>query len=609
MSIIVNPITIRASLFNLPRGGSRHPPHNSGDEIAMDLLAKFTDVVDAADEVYDNYVATTRHPGDVLFVMGLCISLGAIIGLPLIVKLGRYLFVTDDSSNTSAQSTTSGVKHPSSRQRDDDAPPRVSMRSHLGYLWTIIKLDVEMRRILRLAIPLICSANIVNASELVILALISNYIGTDAMIAYSMVSLIAGISGSFLMGWIETIDSIGSMAYGAENYYLTGRYARTSCVYYLLCTMPTAFFWWTMIGKIMLLMGFEESVANLARDFVFVHVANDALSGLNSGAQKFLAVIEKETYSNVVYCLADVVDVGLVALFVIKLDTTNLKVLVLVMLINRVLFFVIGNILIPHKLGWLDDFSTGLFGRGPRWSVVRDVYDAALPLAFGRLMEEAEWEILTIFAAILGPAEAATWATMSFIWNAFESTTGAIGDASEMRVAYQLGKGRPEMAKLAGYKSMFVAFVMGAVGSGIFLCLSSALPSALTKDATIQHMLLDLFPLLAMNNVSMTVGMVAWTVVGGQGRYDLATKLATACSFLVTCPVAGGERYILTCFRRLPTQYNSLILITHLLTLDSFGVDEIQSSKLGIRHACGVHPHRHVVMRCRAVIKLGSVVS
>ncbi|KAL3822506.1 hypothetical protein ACHAXA_001971 [Cyclostephanos tholiformis] len=523
----------------------------------MNLLAKFTDIVDVADEVYDNYVATTMHPGNALFVIALCISIGGIVGLPLMVKLGRYFFVTDDGSG-SAPLITSGGKRPSSRQQADDSPPRGGMRSHIGYLWKVIKFDVEMRRILRLAIPLICSANILHAANLVILAIISNYIGTDAMIAFSMVTLITGVSSSFLMGWIETIDSIGSMAFGAENYDLTGQYARASSVCYILCTIPTGFFWYTIMDKIMLLMGFEDSVANMARDLVFVYVAYDALDGLNSGAQKFLAVIERETYSNVVYCLEQVADVALVALFVIKFDATSLKVLVVVMLISRVVFFLIGNILIPHKLGWLEDFSTGLFGRGPRWSVVKDVLDAALPLAFGQLLEEAEWEILTMFAAILGPAEAATWATMSFIWDSFESTTGAIGDASEMRVAYHLGKCRPEMAKLAGYKSMFVAFVMGLFGSAIFLSLDRVLPSLLTKDATIQQMLLDLFPLIAMSNVSMTVGMVAWTVVGGQGRYDLATKLAIACSFLVTCPVAG----VLTVWMRINLQ--SLVFAMHL---------------------------------------------
>ena len=40
---------------------------------------------------------------------------------------------------------------------------------------------------------------------------------------------------------------------------------------------------------------------------------------------------------------------------------------------------------------------------------MKDVVKVALPLAFGALLAYAEWEILTFFAATLGPAEAAAW--------------------------------------------------------------------------------------------------------------------------------------------------------------------------------------------------------
>jgi Na+-driven multidrug efflux pump len=215
------------------------------------------------------------------------------------------------------------------------------------------------------------------------------------------------------------------------------------------------------------------------------------------------------------------------------------------MLMSSAAFLLVGNILIPIKLGYLTKYKSGLLGRRSNgWSVAKDVFDAALPCAFNKLCEESEWEVMTIFASMSGPAEAATWATMGFIWNVFEATTEAIGNACEMRVAYQLGKGRPDMAKLAGYKTMFLALVTSIWGSAIFTSLNSVLPSLLTKDATIQRMLLDLFPLLALSNVSMGFGMVAWTAVGGQGRNSLATKIAIACSFLVTCPIAGGEGYL-----------------------------------------------------------------
>jgi hypothetical protein len=73
-------------------------PDSNSDDGSTDLLAKFTDIVNVADKVYDNDIATTKHPGNNLFVIALCISLCGIVGLPLNVKLGQCLLVTDDIS-------------------------------------------------------------------------------------------------------------------------------------------------------------------------------------------------------------------------------------------------------------------------------------------------------------------------------------------------------------------------------------------------------------------------------------------------------------------------------------------------------------------------------
>jgi hypothetical protein len=54
----------------------------------------------------------------------------------------------------------------------------------------------------------------------------------------------------------------------------------------------------------------------------------------------------------------------------------------------------------------------------------KEFLKASAPLAVGFLSEYAEWEVLTIFAAVLGlgPAEAAAWAVLGFVWNVvFES--------------------------------------------------------------------------------------------------------------------------------------------------------------------------------------------
>lgn len=196
-----------------------------------------------------------------------------------------------------------------------------------------------------------------------------------------------------------------------------------------------------------------------------------------------------------------------------------------------------------------------------------DLFKVALPLSMGNLVAYAEWEILTVFAAVLGDAEgkfaqttqslihilqchlnfncfflsqAAAWGILGFIWEVFESTTEAIGDAAEVRVAYQLGKGRPELAKLSAYKSILLAFTVSIIVTTIFLGCSSIMPSWLTKDPTLQAMLVECIPLIALGNVTMNMGMVSWALVGAQGRYRLATSVATACTFLITLPIAAA---------------------------------------------------------------------
>jgi len=128
---------------------------------------------------------------------------------------------------------------------------------------------------------------------------------------------------------------------------------------------------------------------------------------------------------------------------------------------------------------------------------------------------------------------------LGFIWDVFESTTEAIGDAGEVRVSYQLGKGRPALARLSSYKSMFLASTLALIVTSAFLAMSNVLPTWLTSDETIQDMLTELFPLVALGNITMNIGMVCWALIGAQGRYRLATSIATACSLLITLPIGA----------------------------------------------------------------------
>lgn len=96
-----------------------------------------------------------------------------------------------------------------------------------------------------------------------------------------MIDVIVGISSEFTGGWIEAISSLGSMAFGANNYELVGQYVQTACVGYILCEIPGMFVWGVSIGPILKLMDFSEEVVTLAEGFVYVQVAQNMVEGLN----------------------------------------------------------------------------------------------------------------------------------------------------------------------------------------------------------------------------------------------------------------------------------------------------------------------------------------
>ena len=338
---------------------------------------------------------------------------------------------------------------------------------------------------------------------------------------------------------MEPLSSMGSMAYGAGNYFLVGQYLQLACVLYTLCQIPFFFFWGAYIGDILLFFKYPENVVEIASKYVWLSMTMDVISGVDWVLYEFLEVCGQEFYANAIACIGAAVELPVVWVALHYYDST-LFFLGLVMLAIQIVFMIL-NICICIRMGWLDQYEDGIF-RSLAFrnrKTVREWLKTALPLAFGSLLSYAEWEMLTVFAAVLGFKEATTWAVLGYVWDVFESTTGAIGSAGEIRCSYQLGKGNPQLAKLSSYKSMFMALVMSSLSSLIFLSMSNVLTAFLSSDETIQDMLIVLFPLVGLGNVMMSVGMVCWALVGAQLRYRQATVIAVATSLGITVPLGA----------------------------------------------------------------------
>lgn len=167
----------------------------------------------------------------------------------------------------------------------------------------------------------------------------------------------------------------------------------------------------------------------------------------------------------------------------------------------------------------------------------------AVPLSFGYLLEYGEWEVLTIFAAFLGPAEVAAWGILGSLWETFETLSKGIADGGEVRCAYHLGNSNPGMAQIAAYKSILLSVAASFFFTSILWMMGEDLAVWFTPDPTLQNMLADLLPLLGVGNITLTAGAVSWALVGAQARYRLATLVAFISSWGVTMPLAAILTY------------------------------------------------------------------
>jgi len=138
----------------------------------------------------------------------------------------------------------------------------------------------------------------------------------------------------------------------------------------------------------------------------------------------------------------------------------------------------------------------------------------------------------------MGPAEVAAWSLLGSVWSLFESATNGLGSAAGVRVAYHLGKGNATMAKKSAYKSLLLSVLAACFITSILFMCGRNLSTWFTTDATLQHMLNDCIPLIGLGNLTMTFGMVSWSLVGAQGRYRLATGISLVSSWLITIPMA-----------------------------------------------------------------------
>jgi Na+-driven multidrug efflux pump len=285
-----------------------------------------------------------------------------------------------------------------------------------------LRFDNEARRIFRLAIPFTISELVETVSEIVVLGIISHQLGTDALSAFAVFETLLEITTEFSGGVVDAMTTLASQAYGAGNNMLVGQYVQLCSITYFLFQIPFILMWSFATFDIMLYMGFNENIAQMAKVYARWAVWRETLLGVTEVYYNMLEVVEKEVEVAVIGNTEALFELGAIAI-ALYLFNGDLVTVAVIGIVNGMCFYIF-TLAFTFWRGWLRPFAKGIFASPALKNriAVKQVVKTASPLAFGSILIHGEWEVLTVFAAYLGPAEVTAWAVLGNLWDIFESS-------------------------------------------------------------------------------------------------------------------------------------------------------------------------------------------
>jgi MATE family multidrug resistance protein len=481
------------------------------------------------DAGYENYVETTVDPGIwlLLFTCLFCIFVMLVL-VPVLVwwKIKQRKKQHDYEYHDGNQGMALG--------ESEKDPVDTNLRS-------IVSFDKETKKILRIALPFTIQGLASTSLSNVCLAMVGRHVGTKAVAAYALVQILVGLTDGVIQGPIWACTTLCSHAVGAGNYFLAGQYIQLAMLTYLLLNIPAVYFWWTYMAEVISFLEWgDEETAQMSEDFIKVYIWSYVLGGISTCVWQLLEVADHAAEGSVMSVAWGVVNVIVISTLVNVKEQATLTDVGLCY-IGTALFFIGITFALAEFKGWLRPFKGGLFRSVSltNWTAIKLMVTQAIPLAFGSLLSNAEWAILTFMASALGPAEVAAWAILGSIWEVFYSATSGIGSAAALRVGLHFGANRPSMAKLSGYKALLMSMLVASIVSIVYFSLQDRIPEWFTVDPTLQAMLRELVPFVGVANLSMQFGMTSWSLIGAQGRYKLATWVSFISSWGVCMPMAA----------------------------------------------------------------------
>ena len=405
--------------------------------------------------------------------------------------------------------------------------------------------DDEMEKIVGLALPYTAHTIVVDVFGLLEVGVIGRLLGTTELSAYFATEFAISFATMFFHGILASLKVLVSQAHGADNLRLAGNYVQIGVWTHHLFSLPLVLYGWNHFDDVVLRLGLDEETAESAEQYARYALIYEAIGIYDGALHCVLDVTGHEKYSaisNGVRAFFSFLTVLIVSVVLNK--GAGLWMVGGIHLIVKVVFFFFNICVIIHKK-WLHDYWNEMASNNPfrDWLAIKTLWKASLRLSSGRVIENCEWNILFVFAAIQGPAEVAIWGLVGELWDFADDIVIAVSDASKVRCAHLLGSGLPEQAKYSSEKSLLMGVVVSIIMSFSLGALRSTIPRWLTNDFTLQRLLGDMIPMVCLAMATLSFGSICWSILCAQGRAHLATAVTGFGSLVIALPLASLSNF------------------------------------------------------------------
>ncbi|KAG7342393.1 MATE efflux family protein [Nitzschia inconspicua] len=392
------------------------------------------------------------------------------------------------------------------------------LRSAVRKLVKVSDVDDEMKSLLHMALPLSAYGFITGSFNLLDVSLIGYLAGTEDAAVFVIVSLLTWLPTTLTYGIFEALAKLIPDAANQDDGRLAGTYISTALVLFSVAMVPIGLFWSLLTRSTFLRFGFDDSTALLAQHFAYVQISHEWVSGIGYGVNLFLDVIGHDRFSS-----SSGLVFGCGQTAAILLQTILGKKSLVNIGICRSLFaslHVVATIFLAAWKGWLDGCNRGnatvsFTTASARLSVT------AFPLGLVYFLTYGQWEILTLFAGALGPAEMVAWAIMGYLWSILKYGSDGIADAAESQSALHLLLNEPDLAKISAGKSHFLGLFISSLITSILFLIGMELTKGMSPDPTIQRLMIEIFPLVGIGNIVQTTVSISSSLLGAQERFGI----------------------------------------------------------------------------------------